>query len=79
MEQSQNHCTWILTRNKAYNDHDIISCLTWLQIIVSEQVSSAFNGVISMEYFGLQKYTCSITFAKGTTYTQIWSTTNMFT
>lgn len=35
-----------------------ILCWIWLQILISELVSSAFNGINSIEYFGLKKYTC---------------------
>lgn len=35
-----------------------ILCWIWLQILISELVSPAFNGINSIEYFGLKKYTC---------------------
>lgn len=37
-----------------------ILCWIWLQILISELVSPAFNGINSIEYFGLKKYTCFI-------------------
>lgn len=37
-----------------------ILCWIWLQILIGELVSPAFNGINSIEYFGLKKYTCFI-------------------